>query len=316
MSLAYGMDSVPQQAPRSAPAQYGGLAGTLVCSTIINVPSPEALHRHVHARPGPQQQPPPQQQQPAPPQVQQSQQGYLGAPSQQPQQQQYYQPQPQQQPGFVPDSTGAYGMSAPGRFEQRPEAQQHMLGPASGVPGSDMHMGAFQQGPPLGMQDMQQPFLPEAPHYNGGPYGNGQEIPPQQQPWPAEVAPGQREGAPIRKREPCNRLFIANLPADASKREVAHIMRPFDGFKVCGTFANALASIWVLSWPLLCTLLSHVAIHHASAAGRCHVVMQALRLVPSKQPTAKRPLLCFVEFDSALAAARALEMLQVCCLPP
>ncbi len=31
-------------------------------------------------------------------------------------------------------------------------------------------------------------------------------------------------------------LFLSGLPLDITKREVAHILRPFEGFKVCTSF--------------------------------------------------------------------------------
>lgn len=33
--------------------------------------------------------------------------------------------------------------------------------------------------------------------------------------------------------EPCERLYVEGLPGDISRREVAHIFRPFGGFQVC-----------------------------------------------------------------------------------
>ena len=32
--------------------------------------------------------------------------------------------------------------------------------------------------------------------------------------------------------EACNTLYLANLPSDVTKREVSHILRPFEGFQV------------------------------------------------------------------------------------
>jgi hypothetical protein len=177
-----------------------------------------------------------------------------------------------------------YGMAG----GQMAHVEPHMLGPASGMPGADVQP-IFQQGP---MQEMQAPFEQQQQQpLNGGAYANGLHLQDLHEcaslllvlhavclrstqahqacwahrpAWPAE-APQQQGQA---RGEPRSRLFIAGLPADITQREVAHILRPFEGFK-------------------------------------------ALRLVPSKQPTAKRPMLCFAEFDSPLSASRALEMLQV-----
>ena len=37
--------------------------------------------------------------------------------------------------------------------------------------------------------------------------------------------------------EACKTLYLTNLPPDITKREVSHILRPFEGFQVCSPAA-------------------------------------------------------------------------------
>ncbi|KAK9838237.1 hypothetical protein WJX84_007093 [Apatococcus fuscideae] len=131
--------------------------------------------------------------------------GYGSMSMQQMPQGQMQQPSQMQQPGSMPMQQP--GMQQPG-FQYQPQPQQGMV------------MG--QQQPAMGQgMPMQQPQMV-------------QQMPPQQQPGPEQGAVGLRPVSVIDPVElppdASQTLYLERLPQDLSKRELAHIFRPFEGY--------------------------------------------------------------------------------------
>ncbi|PSC76514.1 U3 small nucleolar ribonucleo MPP10 [Micractinium conductrix] len=191
----YNPAAVPQQQPMGN-MQAGGMGGGGMMS---------------------QQQAPPAQQQFMP---QQPQQGYgMGAPQQQPQmmqgpgQEQYGMgpPQQQQQPQMMQPNMG---QMMPQQQQMMPQQQQMMPQQQSIMPQQQQMMPPQQQqGPPM----------------MGGPGPQGMGPGPQGMPGRGDLV----QPAAVRQYPPdaCNTLYIEGLPADVTKRELAHIFRPREGFR-------------------------------------------------------------------------------------
>ena len=127
---------------------------------------------------------------------------------------------PQGQPYMVQQQGGPMGVD-PRQQQQQPQQMPQQMPPGPGL------MGQGPMGPPGG--DMM-----------GGPGGMPMQQQQQQQGPPQGMAPAGPGGmGPAAREEPVHvpdnathSLYFDKLPSDVTKRELAHIFRPFTGFQV------------------------------------------------------------------------------------
>ena len=175
--------------------------------------------------------------QPTAPQVQPAQQ--QAPPQQQQQQQTSTQQQPQIMQGMVlVQGPGGVQMLVPqASLQSATNGQQNNQQPLQlQVPGNQAASARVQPPaqPPAALAQTPATYAPSQPPSmappGGGPAGvAGGPPPPMQEP----VAPPAKPAAPAVPPNACETLYVDDVPLDMSKRELAHIFRPFGGFKVC-----------------------------------------------------------------------------------